>query len=74
MPNTVRDISEVFTDSENQLIFEKNISVPLRNSVLPIRANIYRPIDNSRKYPVLITYGPVRAPMSEVLSFLPHSF
>ena len=58
MPNTIRDISEVFADTENNLIFEKNISVPLRNSDLPIRANVYRPIDTSQKYPALVTYGP----------------
>ena len=58
MPNKIRDISEVVTDTENGLIFEKNISVPLRNSDLPIRANVYRPVDISRKYPALVTYGP----------------
>ena len=58
MPNTIRDISEGFTDTENGLIFEKNISVPLKNSNLPIRANVYRPLDVSLKYPALITYGP----------------
>lgn len=58
MPNTIRDLREVFTDKENSLIFEKNVSVPLRSSDLPIRANVYRPINESRKYPVLVTYGP----------------
>ena len=58
MPNKIQDIIEVVTDTENGLIFEKNISVPLRNSDLPIRANIYRPLDTSRKYAALVTYGP----------------
>ena len=58
MPNAIRDISEVFHDSENGLIFEKNISVPLTKSDLPIRANVYRPLETSRKYPALVTYGP----------------
>lgn len=58
MPNNIRDLSETVLDHENNLIFEKNISVPLKDSDLPIRANVYRPKDTSRQYPVLVTYGP----------------
>jgi hypothetical protein len=58
MPNTLRDLAEVSVDDENNLIFEKNVSVPLKASDLPIRANVYRPKDESRKYPALVTYGP----------------
>lgn len=58
MPNKIRDLTETVVDDENNLIFEKNVSVPLRQSDLPIRANVYRPKDTSRKYPVLVTYGP----------------
>lgn len=60
MPNQIRDLREVKVDEKNNLIFEKNVSIPLRASDLPIRANVYRPIDSDKghKYPVLVTYGP----------------
>jgi hypothetical protein len=57
--NEIRDLREVHEDKENGLIFEKNVSIPLKNSDLPIRANVYRPIAaEGERYPVLITYGP----------------
>lgn len=58
--NTIRDIAEVHQDVENGLIFEKNVSIPLRNSPYPVRCNVYRPIPASAddKFPVLVTYGP----------------
>ena len=56
--NPIRDLKEVTIDEENAFIFEKNVSIPLRASDLPVRANVYRPIDTSRQYPVLVTYGP----------------
>jgi hypothetical protein len=57
--NTIRNLLEVKTDQEHALIFEKNVSVPLRNSNLPVRCNVYRPIASShQKFPVLVTYGP----------------
>lgn len=55
--NVIRDIKEYHEDIENNLIFEKNISIPLQNTDLPIRANVYRPLKPG-KYPVLVTYGP----------------
>lgn len=55
--NVIRDIREYHEDVENNLIFEKNISIPLKGSDLPIRGNVYRPIKPG-KYPVLVTYGP----------------
>jgi predicted acyl esterase len=58
MPNVIRDLTEIIVDDESNLIFEKNVSIPLKGSNLPIRANVYRPKDTSRKYPVLVTYGP----------------
>ncbi|WAO90181.1 PepX-C domain-containing protein [Fusarium falciforme] len=60
MPNDIRDLREVTVDDENGLIFEKNVSIPLKISELPIRCNVYRPIDSDKgqKYPVLVTYGP----------------
>lgn len=54
---TIRDLREVYEDHENGLIFEKNISIPLKNSELPVRCNVYRPIGDG-KFPVLVTYGP----------------
>ncbi|KAJ5701949.1 hypothetical protein N7488_009497 [Penicillium malachiteum] len=57
MPNQIRDISETFMDEENQLIFHKNVSVPLKWNGGVLRVNIYRPIVEGR-YPSLVTYGP----------------
>jgi putative CocE/NonD family hydrolase len=58
--NKIIDLRTVTHDSENGLIFEKNVSIPLKASPLPIRANVYRPAstDNGDKFPVLVTYGP----------------
>ncbi|PVH82822.1 X-Pro dipeptidyl-peptidase protein-like protein [Cadophora sp. DSE1049] len=56
---TIRDLHEVTEDKENGLVFEKNVSVPLKASNLPVRCNVYRPIAPAdTKFPVLITYGP----------------
>ena len=55
----IRDLREIHEDNENGLIFEKNVSVPLKNSELPVRCNVYRPIASGKaKFPVLVTYGP----------------
>lgn len=56
----LKDAREVHHDTENNLIFEKNVNVPLKKSDLPIRCNVYRPLDTEegKKYPVLATYGP----------------
>ncbi|RMD44994.1 hypothetical protein DV735_g73, partial [Chaetothyriales sp. CBS 134920] len=57
MPNEVRDIST--TDAESfPYIFEQNVSIPLKNSPGLVRGNVYRPKDESKKYPVIVTYGP----------------
>jgi hypothetical protein len=58
--NNIRDLLEVTEDKENGLIFEKNVSVPLKASPLPVRCNVYRPLVESTdaKFPVLVTYGP----------------
>ncbi|KAH8664055.1 X-Pro dipeptidyl-peptidase C-terminal non-catalytic domain-containing protein [Xylariales sp. PMI_506] len=56
----IRDISTTAADEENKLIFHKNVSIPLKASKLPIRANVYLPLtsDPNAKFPVLVTYGP----------------
>ncbi|KAI1503557.1 X-Pro dipeptidyl-peptidase C-terminal non-catalytic domain-containing protein [Biscogniauxia marginata] len=65
----IRDISSVTDDVDAGLRFMKNVSIPLRASSLPIRANIYLPLTPaststdpdhppSAKFPVLVTYGP----------------
>lgn len=59
----IRDISSRHEDAENNLLFLKNVSVPLKASSLPIRANVYLPLSPPEnnpqgKYPVLVTYGP----------------
>lgn len=57
--NAIKDLYEKHIDEESQLIFEKNVSVPLKASDLPIRCNVYRPLDSDNvKYPVIATYGP----------------
>ncbi|KFY28340.1 hypothetical protein V491_00522 [Pseudogymnoascus sp. VKM F-3775] len=55
-----RDLLEITEDRENNLIFEKSVSVPLKASSLPVRCNVYRPLSQSadEKFPVLVTYGP----------------
>ena len=58
MSRDIRDRREVLNDEENNLIFEKNVSVPVPGTELPLRANIYRPNTTGRKSPVLVTYGP----------------
>lgn len=58
----IRDISSVHEDPENNVLFQKNVSIPLKASSLPIRANVYLPLSHKsnpgEKYPVLVTYGP----------------
>ncbi len=57
--NTIRDLREVHEDPENGLVFEKNVSIPLRKSDLPVRCNVYRPLTSgNERFPVLVTYGP----------------
>lgn len=76
----IRDISETFPDPENGLTFYKNVSIPLKASALPIRANVYVPLSpeflNSgvvKKYPVLVTYGPYGKDIPYA-QFFPESF
>ncbi|KAH8688909.1 X-Pro dipeptidyl-peptidase C-terminal non-catalytic domain-containing protein [Phaeosphaeriaceae sp. PMI808] len=53
-----KDFRQVFTDEENQLVFEKNVSVPMGDE-FPVRCNVYRPIaPGDARFPVLVTYGP----------------
>ncbi|KAK4444448.1 X-Pro dipeptidyl-peptidase C-terminal non-catalytic domain-containing protein [Podospora aff. communis PSN243] len=58
----LRDLTTTHPDPESGLTLIKNISIPLKASPLPIRANIYIPLLNppnpTAKYPVLVTYGP----------------
>ena len=58
MPPEIKDLQEVLNDVENNLIFEKNVSVAVPGTELPLRANVYRPTASGRKSPVLVTYGP----------------
>lgn len=56
--NAIKDLLEVTQDTENGLLFEKNVSIP-RKGTFPIRCNVYRPLDSeNEKFPVLVTYGP----------------
>ncbi|KAI1822900.1 X-Pro dipeptidyl-peptidase C-terminal non-catalytic domain-containing protein [Xylaria intraflava] len=59
----IRDISSVTDDAEAGLRLLKNVSIPLKNSQLPIRANVYLPLSFASssppvRAPVLVTYGP----------------
>ncbi len=56
----IRDLLTVTEDKEYGLRFMKNVSIPLQDSGLPIRANVYLPLssDPNAKFPVLVTYGP----------------
>ncbi|KAH8594822.1 X-Pro dipeptidyl-peptidase protein-like protein [Bisporella sp. PMI_857] len=58
--NKIIDLLEITEDNESGLIFEKNVSIPLKASSLPVRCNVYRPIPQTpnEKFPVLVTYGP----------------
>ncbi|KAB5545587.1 Alpha/Beta hydrolase protein [Coniochaeta sp. 2T2.1] len=56
----IRDLLEIHEDTENNLTYMKNVSIPLKASPLPIRANVYLPLGSGSggKFPVLVTYGP----------------
>lgn len=57
----LQDLLTVTEDSENGLVFMKNVSIPLKGSSTPVRANVYLPMSSSSpstRYPVLVTYGP----------------
>lgn len=73
----IRDISSRHEDAENNLLFLKNVSIPLKNSSLPIRANVYVPLSHvnnpQEKYPVLVTYGPYGKDIPYA-TFFPRSF
>jgi len=58
MPNNIRDdIYKVDTDNFDY-IYEENVTVNLKDGKGLIRCNVYRPKDESVKYPALVTYGP----------------
>lgn len=56
------DLLTTTPDPPSNLTLHKNISIPLRASPLPIRANLYLPLPSTpgtaKRYPVLVTYGP----------------
>ncbi|KAK4942428.1 hypothetical protein LTR10_017875 [Elasticomyces elasticus] len=39
-------------------VFEQNVTIPLKSSEGIVRCNVYRPKDESKRYPCLVTYGP----------------
>lgn len=73
----IRNISSTEEDKENNLLFLKNVSIPLKHSTLPIRANVYLPLSHAPnqddKFPVLVTYGPYGKDIPYA-SFFPRSF
>jgi predicted acyl esterase len=57
MPNEIKNIQT--TDKTSfDYIYEQNVTIPLKSSSGVVRCNVYRPKDESTKYPVLVTYGP----------------
>lgn len=58
----LRELQTSTDDHENKLRFLKNVSIPLKASPLPIRANVYLPLRDDdaadARFPVLCTYGP----------------
>ena len=58
MSEEIRDMREVTIDQQNNVIFEKNVSVPIPGTELPVRVNVYRTNETRVKRPVLVTYGP----------------
>ncbi|CAJ2507688.1 Uu.00g088740.m01.CDS01 [Anthostomella pinea] len=76
----IRDISSVADDAEAGLRVMMNVSVPLKASKLPIRANVYLPLapllnteSTDAKFPVLVTYGPYGKDIPYA-TFFPASF
>jgi putative CocE/NonD family hydrolase len=72
----LRDLHQIFSDSENGLTFHKNVSIPMKNPSQPIRSNIYiplNPLSPATRFPVIITYGPYGKDIP-YSSFAPGSF
>ncbi|KAJ0419695.1 Alpha/Beta hydrolase protein [Aspergillus carlsbadensis] len=71
MPNQIRDIATIDTDS-CPYIFENNVTVKLKSNTGLVRLNVYRPKDG-KPAPVIMTYGPYGkdTPYGD---FLAHSF
>lgn len=73
----IRAIEQVYRDEENDVLFTKNVSIPLKNSNLPIRANVYLPLGRATskgaRFPVLVTYGPYGKDIPYA-KFFPRSF
>lgn len=57
MSGQYQDISSVDKESFDY-VFEQNVTIPLKSSEGIVRCNVYRPKDESKQYPVLVTYGP----------------
>lgn len=73
----IKSIEEVHEDEANDVLFTKNVSIPLKNSKLPIRANVYLPLSRAtsegERFPVLVTYGPYGKDIPYA-KFFPKSF
>lgn len=57
MPLTIQDLHKVDKHSF-PYIYEENATVKLKSGPGLVRCNVYRPQDESKTYPVLVTYGP----------------
>jgi len=58
MPNNIRDDLHKVDRDNYDYIYEENVTVNLKDGKGLIRCNVYRPKDESVKYPALVTYGP----------------
>ena len=57
MPNPIKDIYKIDQTSFDY-VYEENVNVSLKDDKGLVRCNVYRPKDEGKKYPVLVTYGP----------------
>ncbi|PNP58204.1 hypothetical protein THARTR1_01901 [Trichoderma harzianum] len=75
--NPIGDIQTTIHDEENNLLFQKNVSIPIPDSKYLVRCNIYRPLSSFATarpaLPVIMTYGPYGKDI-EYSKFHPQSF
>lgn len=58
MPNEINESLHKVDKDNFPYIYEENATVALKSGPGLVRCNVYRPKDESKKYPVLVTYGP----------------
>jgi len=72
MPNKLRDDLHKVDYTSFDYIYEENATVQLKEGRGIVRCNVFRPKGSEdAKYPVLVTYGPVRMSPLERLCCAP---